>query len=351
MCIAPGLLRDAGAAVRALLPSPSSRVFVVSCAPVLLLWGKKLQTSLRKAGVPFDVIGLPDGERHKRIATVEQILDELAARGADRTSLVLAFGGGVICDMAGFAASIYMRGVPVVQVPTTLLAQVDAAIGGKTGVNLATGKNLAGTFYQPLAVLADTDVLRTLPEREFRAGLFEAIKCGVISDPRLFALLEKQRKSVLAQKRGLVAEVITRSVRVKARVVSADETESGLRRVLNFGHTVGHALEAAGGYRKLLHGEAVGLGMIAATYMAMRMGLLARASGERIRDLVLAYGPLPRVEFAAEQIVARLAGDKKSVGGVPHFVLPTRIGQVEIVAGVPPELVTDAVAGLRRLRG
>ena len=207
---------------------------------------------------------MPDGEAAKRLGTLEKLASAMVVAGADRHSVILALGGGVVGDVAGFLASIFMRGIPVVQIPTTLVAQVDSAIGGKTGVNLVSGKNLIGTFHQPLAVLADPDVLTTLPEREYRSGLLEAMKYGVIRNPAIFDLMESQREAILRRDVALLEQLIVECIKVKADVVSADEREGGERRILNFGHTIGHALESATKYRHFLHGEAVGWGMIAA---------------------------------------------------------------------------------------
>jgi 3-dehydroquinate synthase len=261
---------------------------------------------------------------------------------------LLALGGGVVGDVGAFLASVFMRGIPVVQIPTTLLAQVDSAIGGKTGVNLKSGKNLVGTFQQPLAVLADPDVLATLPEREYRSGLFEAMKYGVIRNPGIFALMERQRDAILARDGKLLETLIAECIRIKASVVSADEREGGERRILNFGHTIGHAFEAESSYKRFLHGEAVGWGMIAAGNIAAEMQLTDRATAQRIADLVLAYGPLPKVDASPKTIFKLLLSDKKTVGGVPHFILPSTIGKVEVVNNVPAQVVIEAVKNLRR---
>jgi 3-dehydroquinate synthase len=255
----------------------------------------------------------------------------------------------VVGDVAGFLASIFMRGIPVVQIPTTLVAQVDSAIGGKTGVNLKSGKNLLGTFYQPLAVLADPDVLATLPEREYRSGLFEAMKYGVIRNPAIFELMESNRDALVHRDGPLLETLITECIRVKADVVSADERESGERRILNFGHTIGHALEAETDYEQFLHGEAVGWGMLAATMIGAAMQITDLRTAERIVGLVLAYAPLPRVEVNSESIVKRLLSDKKTVGGVPHFVLPTGIGEVAVVNTVSEQVVVHAVEEIKKL--
>jgi len=269
--------------------------------------------------------------------------------GADRNAVIVAFGGGVVGDVAGLLASLYMRGVDVVQIPTTVQAQLDAAIGGKTGVNLRTGKNLIGTFHQPRAVLIDPAVLSTLPERQFRAGLYEALKCGVIGGPALFARMEKVQVKALRRDVAGLEWVIAESVRLKAEVVCADEREGGLRRVLNFGHTIGHALEAESGYRQFLHGEAVAWGMIAATHIAVATGRIDNNAARRISDAVLSLGPLPRVEARSRDIVRLLRSDKKTRDGIVHFVLPLEIGKVEISNDVPGEVVVEAVNELRRM--
>ena len=262
-----GLLERAGEHLREIV-GDRLHLFIVTVPPVRRKWGKKLMKSLAAAGFKARLVEMSDGERHKRLATVEQLAEKLTRLGADRNAVIVAFGGGVVGDVAGLLASLYMRGVDVVQIPTTVQAQLDAAIGGKTGVNLSTGKNLLGTFHQPRVVLIDPAVLSTLPDREFRAGLYEALKCGVIGKPALFDCLEKVQLKALRGDAAAIEWVIAESVRLKAEVVSSDERENGLRRVLNFGHTIGHALEAESGYRRFLHGEAVAWGMIAATHIA-----------------------------------------------------------------------------------
>src|SRR5205823_2930563 len=314
--------RHAGREISRLLPSKSSRVFVITSPNVRRHWGQQLEASLKKSRLNYQVLEMNDGEPAKRLATVEQLAEQMVSAGADRKALIVALGGGVVGDCAGFLASIFMRGIPVVQVPTTVLAQADASIGGKTGVNLQAGKNLIGAFHQPQAVLIDSAVLATLDDREFRAGLYESLKCGVIRDRRLFEFMAGQPEKIRERDRKSVERVIVDSVRVKAVVVSADERESGLRRILNFGHTIGHALEAATGYTQLLHGEAIAWGMIAATAIAQETGTCAEATAQRIRSAVMAYGPLPPVTARTEEIVARLASDKKAVAGAIHFVLP-----------------------------
>jgi 3-dehydroquinate synthase len=246
--------------------------------------------------------------------------------------------------MAGFLAAIFMRGIPVIQIPTTLLAQVDAAIGGKTGTNLVSGKNLIGSFHQPLAVLIDPSVLDTLPEREYRAGLFEVIKHGIIRSPALFQLFEQRRKDVLGMQPDAVDQMIVESVRIKADVVSSDERESNLRRILNFGHTFGHTLEAETGYTRFLHGEAVAWGMKAAAWLANLRRMIDDAVRDRMLRCIDSYGPIPSVKgIEANNLHARLAADKKTVQSRVHFVLPTRIGEVVVVSDVPSEQSMEAI--------
>lgn len=343
-----GLLSRAGSVLSELLPR-ASRIFVVTVAPVRKRWGSKFLKSLKAAGFAPEVIMMPDGEPSKRLATVEAMAEKLAKMGADRKAVIIALGGGVVGDVAGLLASLYMRGIEFVQVPTTVLAQVDASIGGKTGVNLVAGKNLLGTFYHPRVVLIDPTVLKTLPDREFRAGLYEALKCGIIGNVELFIRFEQNHTRILKRDPAELEWLIAQSVKLKAEVVSADEHEGGLRRVLNLGHTIGHALEAETGYRKLLHGEAVAWGMLGATNIALNVGRTDSVTAGRISDAVLSLGRLPELNVNTRNIVGRLQSDKKTQNGVVHFVLPREIGKVEISGEVPEAAVVDAVEELRRL--
>ena len=323
------------------LPAKSGAVFVVTTADVWQLHGARLKAAL--GGRLRKVLFFPGGEDHKRLAEVESLAEQMVEAGADRSSVVVAFGGGIVTDVGGFQAAAFMRGIQVLQVPTTLVAQVDAAMGGKTGVNLVAGKNLFGAFYQPLAVLIDPDVLATLPEREYRAGLYEVIKCGVIRSPELFDLLDGRRADVLAQAPDAVDALIAESVRIKAEVVTADEKEGDLRRILNFGHTIGHALEAETEYKRFLHGEAVAFGMNAATHLAGLAGLLPADEAKRILDCVRMYGPIPSLDgISAARLVGRLGADKKTIQGKVHFVLPEKIGVVKILSGLPQEQILAA---------
>jgi 3-dehydroquinate synthase len=346
--IQDGLLAQTGEQLRECLGGTPG-LFVVTMAAVRRRWGKGLSQSLSGAGFRARWLEMPDGEPHKTLATVERLAEKLARLKADRDAVILAFGGGVVGDVAGLLASLYMRGVNVVQVPTTVLGQVDASIGGKTGVNLPAGKNLVGTFHQPLAVLVDPEVLSSLSARQFRAGLYESLKCGVIGNPELFQRLATADWKALRGDRAMLAWVIAESIKLKAEVVSQDERESGLRRVLNFGHTIGHALEAESRYRRFLHGEAIAWGMIAAAQIACEMGRCADSTRRHIWDAIVRAGSLPQVKARSEDILARLATDKKTRNGVPHFVLPRELGKVEIVKDVPESLIVAAVDKLRKL--
>jgi len=342
-----GLLTHAGESLGPLLAN--RRVFIVTVPPVRRRWGKVLQKALADAGLQAATLEMQDGERFKRLATLEKLAEKLVELGADRGATLVALGGGVVCDVAGFLASVYMRGVDVIQIPTTVLAQVDAAIGGKTAVNLRSGKNLLGTFHQPRVVLIDPAVLSTLPSREYRAGLYESLKSGVIGDPGLFRLFEDRRREILDRDAAVVEKVIADSVRLKASVVSADEREGSVRQVLNFGHTVGHALEAETRYTQFLHGEAVAWGMIAATNIAVAVGRLEPLTGERLTSVILGLGRLPRIKVKSAGVLQRLQSDKKARKGVVHFVLPRKIGKVDIVADVPADVVRWAVEEMRKL--
>jgi 3-dehydroquinate synthase len=349
--IGSGLLTRAGECLAKILEN--RRAFIVTVPPVKRRWAKVLLQSLSAAEIETALLEMPDGERSKRLSTLEKLAGKLVQQGADRRATLIALGGGVVGDVTGFLASIYMRGVDIIQVPTTVLAQVDAAIGGKTGVNLVSGKvsgkNLLGTFHQPRAVLVDPAVLGTLPSREYCAGLYESLKCGIIGDPGLFKLFEDRRREILDRNPLVVEKVIADSVRLKASVVSADEREGGLRQVLNLGHTIGHALEAETRYSQLLHGEAVAWGMLAATHIALSTGKLDSVTAGRISNSVLGFGKLPRMRWQTTNILKRLRSDKKTRQGVVHFILPREIGKVEITSDVPEAVVRWAVDEIRKL--
>ena len=350
MVIESGLLSRLGALLREQVPE-RTRYVIITSPPVEKLFAATVTQALAQADLPYALVTMPDGERHKTLSTAGDLASKLVSQGVDRKSAILALGGGVVGDVAGFVASIYMRGIDVVQVPTTLLAQVDASIGGKTGVDLSEGKNLLGTFHQPRAVFIDPAALSTLPDREFRAGLYEALKCGIIRRPDIFHFIEKNRELILHKDPATLEWLIAEAVRVKADVVAADEREGDLRRILNFGHTVGHALEVETGYKHFLHGEAVAWGMVAASMISATMH---KADSETVRKIiaaVLTIAPLPRVETRGKKIAQRLGADKKTLNGVVHFVLPVEIGRVEIVNDVPQAAVVQAVEELRNLSG
>jgi 3-dehydroquinate synthase len=326
------------------LPANAGTPFIVTTADVWTLHGPRLESALARHKYKPQVLFFPGGEANKRLAPVETLAGQMIERGADRTCVVIGFGGGITTDVAGFLAAIFMRGVPVLQIPTTLLAQVDAAVGGKTGVNLINGKNLIGSFHQPVAVLVDPEVTATLPAREFRAGLYEVIKCGVIRDRRLFETCATETARILAREPELVDQLIAAAVRIKVEVVSEDERESGLRRILNFGHTIGHAMEAETRYTRFLHGEAIAWGMIAASRLAALRGTLPTGDASAIIQTVLAYGALPQAsDLDAQNLISRLASDKKTLQGKVHFVLPKAIGEVEVVSGIDPDLIRQAI--------
>jgi 3-dehydroquinate synthase len=324
------------------VPARAGKVFLVSTEDVWLHQGAALVLGLRD--VAHEVLYLPGGEENKRMAPLENLAERMVLAGGDRSSVVLAFGGGIVTDMGGFLAAIFMRGIPVIQIPTTLLAQVDAAVGGKTGVNLESGKNLVGSFHQPIAVLIDPSALGTLPEREYRAGLWEIVKAGIIREPELFHFLSRRCEDVLARTPEAVDRIIADSVRMKCEVVSADEREGDLRRILNLGHTFGHALEAETAYRRFLHGEAVAFGMRAAVRLAESAGQMSAVAASQMIELIARYGPIPSLDgISAERLLARLVHDKKTVRGKVHFVLPVRIGAAEVVSGIDEVLVLDAI--------
>jgi 3-dehydroquinate synthase len=347
--IGGGVLADCGEEIHSALGRKPSKVFVVTVPPVKKHWSSALTTSLKKAGLESELLEFADGESNKTMRTVETLINRLVKAGADRQSVVLGLGGGVAGDVAGFVASIYMRGIDCIQVPTSFLGQVDASVGGKTGVNLSAGKNLIGTFHQPRKVLIDPEVLSTLPEREFRSGLYEALKCGVIRDANIFEFMEQKRERVLSRDPTALEWLITECVRVKAKVVAADEFESGERMILNFGHTIGHALEAETSYKQFLHGEAVAWGMVGAAMIAAAMQRSDGDTAKRIIGTVLAYAPLPKVQSRAKNVIKRLRSDKKTTNGKIHFVLPRQIGEVEIVNDVPDRAVQQAVEEIRYL--
>ncbi len=328
-------------------PFRRGRVFVLTSPPIWALWSEPFLASFASGPQPT-ILFLPPGESCKRLGHVEQLLETLAAAGADRSSLLVAFGGGIVGDVGGFLAGIYMRGIPYVQVPTTLLAQVDSSVGGKTGANLAAGKNLVGLFHHPKAVYADADVLATLPANELRAGLMESVKAAIIRDPDLFLLLETRLHELLdsTPDPALLVEVVSRSVAIKAVVVNQDERESGPRMILNFGHTVGHAIEAVTQYSALLHGEAVGWGMLVAITIATARGLMRGEETARARALILALGPMTPFDATPEALLQAAGRDKKNSAGQRRFVLPRGIGDALVVEDVTAGELLQAIAAM-----
>jgi len=317
-------------------------VFVLSSPGVWRFWGRAVERQLadvrRGRVILFD-----DRETAKRLSTIEEICRKLVRARADRQALLVAVGGGVVGDVAGFVAASYLRGVRIVHVPTTVVGQVDSAIGGKTGVDLPEGKNLVGAFYPPRLVLADPSVLRTLPARQFRSGLYEVIKYAVIGDKELFAFLERKFDALLRMDRRTLEWVIERCIRAKARVVSRDEREAGLRQVLNFGHTIGHALESLTEYKLFLHGEAVAWGMLGATLIAVGMNRLSEKDASLIASLVAYCGPLPRLpRISSIELSRAIASDKKSRAGHVRWVLPKLIGAADVGVDVPEKMLAMA---------
>ncbi len=318
--IAPGLLQSAD--TFAAVAAPKATALIVSNTTVAPLYADRLAASLTPHYARVLRCVLPDGEAYKDWATLNQIFDALLQHQCDRKTTLFALGGGVIGDMTGFAAACYMRGVPFVQVPTTLLAQVDSSVGGKTAINHPLGKNMIGAFYQPRLVIADLDTLNTLPPRELSAGLAEVIKHAAIADVDFLAWLEAHIDDLLARDPAALAEAVARCCRIKAEVVAQDETESGLRAILNFGHTFGHAIEAGMGYGAWLHGEAVGAGMVLAADLSVRLGLLAPADAERLARLIArARLPVKAPDLGAARWAELMQVDKKAEGGSVRFVL------------------------------
>ncbi|ACI19103.1 3-dehydroquinate synthase [Dictyoglomus thermophilum] len=289
------------------------------------------------------IIYVPVGEKSKSFKEVIRISRELAQRGADRKSAIFAFGGGVIGDLTGFVASIYMRGIRYIQIPTTLLAQVDSSIGGKTGINIKEGKNLIGTFYHPDAVIIDIKTLNTLPEREYRSGIAEVIKYGMIMNQSLFNFLEKNTTSILNKDIDILSHIIRESLICKKYVVEKDEKESSLRMILNFGHTFGHAIEAKGGYKRFLHGEAVAIGMFLATYLAYKIGFCDYSVLKRLQDTLLSFGFDLNNPYRIEDLVGYIKRDKKAYGGKIRLILPKEIGKVEIVENLEEKDIIKAL--------
>jgi 3-dehydroquinate synthase len=317
---------------------------VITNAAVAAHWLPPLAESLSGAGVRFATMSIEDGETHKNLRTVDEVLTRLLELRAERGTMIVALGGGVVGDVAGFAAAVYQRGVPLIQIPTTLLAQVDSSVGGKTGVNHPLGKNMIGAFYQPRAVFVDTDCLRTLPPRELAAGLAEVIKYGAIRDAEFFGWLESRMRELVAREPEALAVAIHTSCRIKAAVVAADEREQGQRVLLNFGHTFGHAIENGVGYGEWLHGEAVAAGMVLAARVSQRLGRIDDSAVQRLRALIAQAGlPVDAPALGFERWMALMGRDKKVVGGTIRFVLLEALGRAAVSADVPESVLREVL--------
>ncbi|HEY1718359.1 MAG TPA: 3-dehydroquinate synthase [Verrucomicrobiae bacterium] len=344
--IAPCLLKQLGRECACL--KLGDRCAIITDSNVGRKFAKPVYESLVKVGFEPVLITVPAGEKSKRISVVENCCDQLAAHRLERKSFIVALGGGVVGDLAGFVAATYLRGIPFVQIPTTLLAQVDSSVGGKTGVNLRAGKNLVGAFYQPRLVLCDLETLKTLPEREFRAGLAEVIKYGIIFDAKLFAQLERDLSKILKREEKILAPIIARCCEIKAEIVSQDETENGLRAILNFGHTIGHAIENSSGYGKFLHGEAISIGQVAAAKLSQKvLGLPQRDVG-RIENLFKRAGLPTAIKLNSarhKKLFVAMKLDKKVSGGEIKFVLAEKIGKVVWGQKVSAKLIEETLAG------
>ncbi len=323
-------------------------ITVVTSPEIWSLWSKRFLASFSAKDIAVHVLFVPAGERHKRLATVERLAEEMSHAGAKRDALLVAFGGGVIGDMTGFLAAIYMRGIRYVQVPTTYLSQIDSSIGGKTGVNLRVGKNLIGSFHHPVAIFADPAILSTLPPTELRAGLVESVKAAVLGDAPFFGWLERNLDKLVAGEEKPLTRAIETSARIKAEIVSADERESGLRMLLNLGHTVGHAIEAVTRYRSLLHGEAVAWGMVAAIHLSVARNALSSANAQRIEDLLFSLGPFRRFRATAQALLERTSSDKKHLQTAQRFVLPVAIGRAIVVEDVSQQELLAAIQSMLR---
>ncbi|WP_408954665.1 3-dehydroquinate synthase [Natroniella sp. ANB-PHB2] len=325
-----------------------SKVLIITNELVDSLYGQKVKDSLKEVGFTVEVAKIGDGEEYKSLETAQQLYDEVVTAGLDRTSSILALGGGVVGDIAGFIAATYMRGINFIQVPTTLLAQVDSSVGGKVAVNHSAGKNLIGAFYQPKLVVADINVLSTLEERELKAGLAEVIKYGVIWDEEFFTFLERNYREVLALKAQPLQHLIKLSCQIKSAIVAQDETERGLRAILNYGHTIGHALEAVTNYKIYRHGEGVAIGMVGAAKLANRIGWIDESDVIRQQRLIKNFGlPTYFDQWSADEIYQALTKDKKVQDGVIRFILAKEVGEVEIIANLEEGLIKEVIQEIK----
>lgn len=326
----------------------AARYVIVTDSNVNRLYGQVMIAGMEKAGLKAFVIEIPAGESSKNIMVVMDVAGRLLAEGADRETMLIALGGGVVGDLTGFIASVYMRSVPYIQVPTTLIGQLDSAIGGKTAVDLPQGKNLLGTFYQPRAVFADVNFLETLPDREFNNGLAEMIKYGIIEDESLFRRLEEDMDAIKSRDSGMLLKMIETCCRIKKSIVEIDEREQGLRRILNFGHTLGHALEAASDY-SLSHGEGVALGMIAAARLSVIMNYLSRVESDRVKSVIARAGLPTTIDasLSMDEVIRRFRADKKKRDDVIHFVLIKKIGMPFVNGSIHEQQIADVLEEMK----
>ncbi|ETW94463.1 MAG: hypothetical protein ETSY1_34715 [Candidatus Entotheonella factor] len=319
---------------------PGRKAFVVSHPTLLDLYGPTVTGALQQAGFTTETYAVPEGETSKNLQTAADLYTHLATCGADRRSVLCAFGGGVVGDLTGFAAATYMRGIPFVQIPTTLLAMVDSSIGGKTGVNHELGKNMIGSFYPPRAVCTDIALLRSLPEREYLCGLSEIVKAGVIDDTELFTLMERETEAIRQRDEAVLTTLIERAIAVKVRVVEEDPTEQGVRAILNFGHTIGHALEAVTAYEQYSHGEAVAIGMALVAKLSEMLGLCEPEARNRLFSLLEGLGlPVAYADIDTQRLIEVMAHDKKAIDGVVQFILMRDIGSVVYRQQVPTDVL------------
>lgn len=344
IAIGEGLIKGVGAACKAAGLEGSGAV--ITNPTVAALYADQVVCSLQDAGFTPVVIEIPDGEEFKTSATLQTVYDRLIESGFDRHSFIVALGGGVVGDLAGFAAATFLRGIPFVQIPTTLLAQVDSSVGGKTGIDHPQGKNLIGAFYQPQMVISDVGTLKTLTERHYLAGLAEVVKYGAVLDAALFELLEAEVEGLLQRDTVLLGHIVTRCCEIKAWVVEQDEREAGLRAVLNYGHTLGHAFETLSGYRELVHGEAVAIGMVQAAYLSQREGFCSEQDAQRVVQLLQRLGlPTEAPLVALDDLIGALAKDKKNRSGTLQFVCNRGIGSYSFHKVTPAVLAETCCAG------
>lgn len=347
--IGSGALARVGEVARRVFGPKAARLAIISNPVVDRHYGESVSRALRRAGFKTVKYLIGDGERAKSVRTAEKVWDFLIENRIERREGIVALGGGVVGDLAGFVAATYQRGIPFLQIPTTLLAQIDSSVGGKTAVNSPRGKNLIGSFHQPVGVVIDPTVLRTLPAREFGAGMYEALKYGIIRDRQLADFIAANLAAIKRLDDQPLTHLIARCCQIKADVVAADEREGGLRRILNYGHTVGHALEAVTSYRRLKHGEAVGYGMICAARLATGLGILTAAEAETIREQTEMIGRRPAIgDLDAAEVIAAMAHDKKVAHGRLPFILPTTIGNVVVRDDLPPTLIRSTIRQLIR---